>query len=127
MARGEWTDQQVEEIIGRLLITGVLISAILVAGAGIFYLLKYGSAPPHYRIFNGEPADLRSVHGAFADALAGKRRGLIMVGLLLLIATPIARVIFSVFAFLRENDRLYVGITLVVLAVLFFSLFASHF
>src|SRR5579859_5157472 len=101
MARREWTDRQVEEIIGRLLIAGVLLAAIIVAGAGLLYLIKHGSEPPHYRIFRGEPADLRSVQGAFTDALAGHSRGMIQAGLLLLIATPVARVIFSVFAFLR--------------------------
>ncbi|HLV81704.1 MAG TPA: DUF1634 domain-containing protein [Chthonomonadaceae bacterium] len=123
----EWTDQQVEEIIGRLLIAGVLLAAVIVAGAGLLYLARHGAEPPHYRLFQGEPADLRSVRGAFDDALAGHSRGMIQVGLLLLIATPIARVVFSVFAFFRERDRLYVGITLVVLAVLLYSLFASHF
>ena len=127
MAQREWTDQQVEEIIGKLLIVGVLLAAVMVAGAGIFYLVKYGLEPPHYLIFQGEPADLRSVSGAFADAFAGHSRGIIQIGLLLLIATPIARVVFSVFAFLREHDRLYVVITLIVLAVLLYSLFASHF
>lgn len=126
MAQREWTDQQVEEIIGKLLIVGVLLAAVIVAGAGFLYLIKHGSEPPHYRIFQGEPADLRSVRGAFADVLAGHSRGMIQIGLLLLIATPIARVVFSVFAFLREHDRLYVAITLVVLAVLLYSLFASH-
>ena len=127
MGPKEWNDQQIEEIIGRLLIAGVLLAALIVAGAGIFYLMRHGSELPHYRIFRGEPADLRSVRGAFADALAGHSRGMIQIGLLLLIATPVARVLFSVFAFLREHDRLYVGITLIVLAVLLFSLFASHF
>jgi uncharacterized membrane protein len=47
----------------------------------------------------------------------------IQLGLLLLIATSIARVGFSVFAFAIERDRLYAAITLVVLAVLFASLF----
>src|SRR5579862_4514608 len=98
MTPREWTDQQVEEIIGRLLLTGVLLAAIIVAGAGIFYLFRHGSEPPHYRIFRGERADLRSVRGAFADALAGHSRGMIQIGILLLIATPVARVAFSVFA-----------------------------
>jgi uncharacterized membrane protein len=47
------------------------------------------------------------------------------LGLLLLIATPIVRVIFSVFAFAIEGDRMYVLFTLIVLAVLLYSLFGS--
>jgi uncharacterized membrane protein len=51
--------------------------------------------------------------------------GILQLGLLLLIATPIARVIFSVFAFALEGDRMYVAFTLVVLTVLLYSLFGS--
>ena len=49
-------------------------------------------------------------------------RSLIQFGLLLLIATPIARVAFSVIAFAVERDRLYVAFTIVVLMVLVWSL-----
>ena len=38
---------------------------------------------------------------------------------MLLIATPVARVIFSVFAFARQRDFAYVGITLIVLVLEF--------
>ena len=48
---------------------------------------------------------------------------MITLGLLLLIATPVARVAMSAYAFLRQRDRTYVAVTLFVLAVLFYSLF----
>ena len=47
-------------------------------------------------------------------------------GLVLLIATPVARVVFSVVAFTLERDWLYVGITLFVLAVLSYGLAAAR-
>ena len=47
------------------------------------------------------------------------------LGLLLLIATPVARVIFSAIVFAVENDRMYLLFTLLVLAVLLYSLFGS--
>ena len=47
------------------------------------------------------------------------------LGLLLLIATPIARVMFSAVVFAIDRDRMYVGFTLLVLAVLLYSLFGS--
>jgi uncharacterized membrane protein len=61
-----------------------------------------------------------------ASALRFSSRGVIQLGLLLLVATPVARVIFSVFAFARQRDFTYVVITLIVLGVLLFSLFAEH-
>jgi uncharacterized membrane protein len=61
-----------------------------------------------------------------ADALALSSGGVIQLGLLLLVATPVARVIFSVFAFARQRDFTYVVLTLIVLAILLYSLFAEH-
>jgi len=43
------------------------------------------------------------------------------LGVLLLIATPVIRVLFSVFAFIYEKDYLYVAFTLIVLFVLIYS------
>jgi uncharacterized membrane protein len=74
----------------------------------------------------GEPTDLRTVSGIVEDALAFQGRGLIQLGLLLLIATPIARVAFSVAAFAVQGDWLYVVVTLIVLAVLMYSLTGGH-
>jgi uncharacterized membrane protein len=118
----EWGDQEIEEIIGNLLRIGVLLSAAVVAVGGVLYLIKYGASRPHYGLFRGEPQDLRSVPRIVQDALDGHSRGIIQLGLLLLIATPIARVIFSIYAFAREKDRMYVVVTLIVLAVLIYSL-----
>ncbi len=50
-----------------------------------------------------------------------------MLGLLLLIATPVARVLFSIFAFGLQRDFLYVLFTVVVLLVLLYSLFGGYF
>ena len=73
-------------------------------------------------MFRGEPTDLRTPSGVLAEAVRLQGRGIIQLGLLILLATPLARVAFSVFAFTMERDRLYVIVTLIVLAVLAFSL-----
>jgi uncharacterized membrane protein len=78
-----------------------------------------------YHTFHGEPEQLRSVPGVLHAALAGQVTGILQLGLLLLIATPIARVVFSVFAFALEGDRMYVLFTLIVLSVLLYSLFGA--
>jgi uncharacterized membrane protein len=75
----------------------------------------------------GEPTDLLTLSGIVKDALAFRGRGLIQLGLLLLIATPIARVAFSVVAFVIQRGRPYVVVTLIVLAVLIYSLTGGHF
>ena len=122
-----WTDARTESIIGTLLRAGVILSAALVTAGGIVYLIRHGTARPQYGTFRGEPADFRSVSGILSAARAFHGRGIIQLGLLVLIATPVARVAFSVVAFALERDRLDVLVTLVVLGVLIFSLAGGHF
>ncbi|MBF2076213.1 MAG: DUF1634 domain-containing protein [Synechococcales cyanobacterium C42_A2020_086] len=117
-----WSDEQIEQTVGNLLRFGVLLAAGVVALGGVLYLFRYGNTTPDYHIFRGEPSSLRSPTGIVSEALLLERRGLIQLGLLLLIATPIARVAFSVVAFWKQRDHLYVAITLVVLGILCVSL-----
>ena len=120
-----WTDQRFEELIANLLRTGVLLSATVILFGAILYLARHGFSPANYRVFQGEPTELKSVQGIIGYAFHRHGRGLIQLGLLLLIATPVARVTFSVFGFARERDWMYVGFTLIVLVVLLYSLFGS--
>jgi uncharacterized membrane protein len=78
-----------------------------------------------FRVFRGEPADLRDVRGIIRDTLALRGRGIIQLGLLLLIATPVARVAFSIFGFAEERDRMYVVFTVIVFSILLYSLIGS--
>jgi uncharacterized membrane protein len=117
-----WTDAQMDVAIAVILRAGVIISALIVLVGGVFYLQRYGLTVPDYRVFLGEPADLRSIPGIIADTLARRPRGIIQFGLLLLIATPIVRVTFAVVAFALQRDRVYVIVTLIVLGVLLYSL-----
>jgi uncharacterized membrane protein len=112
-------------IIGNLLRFGVVLSALIVLFGAVIYLLRHGHSPTEYRMFRGEPTDLRSVRGILRDALALRGRGIIQLGLLFLIATPVARVAFSIFGFAEERDRMYVVVASIVLLVLLYSLIGS--
>jgi len=120
-----WTDQRIENILGNLLRAGVLLSALVVLIGGVIYLLRHGHSPMDFRVFRGEPADLRGVRGIIRDTVALRGRGIIQLGLLLLIATPVARVAFSIFGFAEERDRMYVVFTLIVFSILLYSLTGS--
>ena len=117
-----WSDEQVETIIARLLQTGVLVAAAIVTLGGIVFLVRHGLSFPHYSVFTGEPSGLRSVSGILTGTLTLQGRYLIQFGLFILLATPVARVAFAVVAFAFARDRLYVGVSLIVLAVLVYSL-----
>jgi uncharacterized membrane protein len=119
------TDKQMDEIIGHLLRAGVILSAVFVLAGGAVYLARHPEPVIDYRVFQGEPEELRTVSGIVHEAVAFRGRGLIQLGLLILIATPIARVAFSAVAFLYQRDWTYVVVTLIVLGLLVYSLFGS--
>jgi uncharacterized membrane protein len=120
-----WDDERIEWALGNLLRAGVLLAGFVVFCGGCLYLVRHGSAPADYHIFRGEPSEYRRVAGIIQDVLSRRGRGIIQFGLLLLIATPIARVAFSVWGFAVERDRMYMVFTLIVLAILLFSLLGS--
>ena len=117
-----WSDHEVEQLVGNLLRFGVLIAAAVTAIGGIFLLIQHGNALADYHAFAPEPNALRSIGGVVRGALSLDSKAVVQLGLLLLIATPIARVAMSLVAFALQRDRLYVVITTIVLAILLYSL-----
>ena len=120
-----WSDQKIEIVVGQLLRIGVLLSASVVLVGGCIYLVRHGGSPVNYGVFQGEPANLRSITGVVRFAAGMRARGIIQLGLLLLIATPVARVAFSIYGFAEERDGRYVVFTCIVFAILMYSLFAG--
>jgi len=121
-----WTEYEVEQFIGNLLRGGVLLAATVVLLGGSLYLARHGVESPLYGSFRGEPEELRRIPGILADALALRGRGIIQLGLLLLIATPVTRVVCAMVAFALQRDWLYVSVTVIVLSVLVYSLLGGH-
>lgn len=119
-------DRQLEQSISNILKYGVLLSSAVVLVGSILYLIRHGAEPANYQFFQGEPSIFRSPNGVVTAVLAGHRRGIIQLGLLLLIATPIARVAFSCLAFLKQRDFTYVIVTLCVLVGLIYSLLGAY-
>jgi uncharacterized membrane protein len=124
-ASRRWTDDRIDSIMGNLLRAGVVLSAIVVLIGGLLHLSVAGTRKADDKVFHGEPALLRTIPGVAKDASAGRPLGIVQLGLLLLLATPIARVAFSVFAFAMQKDLKYVVITLFVLATLLYSVVAD--
>ncbi len=116
------TDRAVEQLVGRLLQLGVLVAAAVVLFGAVLLLAHGGSVHPAYDVFRGEPAMLRSLGGIVRGAFAGQPLAIVQLGLVLLIATPVARVALTLVAFVVQRDRTYVAITAIVLALLLFGL-----
>jgi uncharacterized membrane protein len=117
-----WNDYKIEQIIGILLRVGVSLSAALVFAAGIAYLWQNHAVRVSYQQFHGEAASLTSIGGVIRGAVALDPLALMQLGLLILIATPVARVLFAAFAFAVERDWMYVVVSLIVFTVLLATL-----
>jgi uncharacterized membrane protein len=112
------TDDQVDVLIARILLGGVSLSAGTVVVGGVWYLIGNGGGLSNYGHFH-------QAHGIGALLALPAPELVILAGLLMLIATPVARVLFSVFAFAAERDWMYVVFTLIVLSILLVSIFSG--
>ena len=119
-----WSDHEVEQLVGRLLQVGVLIATVVVLAGAVMLIAAHGGMVVDFRDFRGESSTLRSVSAAARGAFTLDPRGVVQLGLVLLIATPVARVALTLGAFLLQRDRLYVVLTAIVLVLLLFGLFA---
>ncbi|MBD2775945.1 DUF1634 domain-containing protein [Iningainema tapete] len=119
------SEQQFEQLLSNLLKYGVLIASSVVLVGGILYLLRHGSEPVDYGFFQGVPSKLCSPTGVVTAALSGSYSGIIQLGLLLLVATPIVRVVISLLVFLKQREYIFSAISLFVLTALIYSLVAG--
>lgn len=115
-------DAAMERGMARLLQVGVLLACAVVLVGGTLTLLRHGALRVSFKQFHGEPGALRQPAALLAAVLRLQPEALVQLGVLLLIATPVARVLFAAGAFLRQRDWRYVAISAGVLAVLLFGL-----
>ncbi len=118
-------DQKLEVAMGMMLRIGVFLAALVILIGGAIYLQHHEGPVPDYRTFHSVPSHFRSIPDIVREAAALRGRGIIQLGLLLLIATPVARVVFALGGFALERDWLYTVVSAIVLAILLFSLVHS--
>ncbi|MBV7532525.1 DUF1634 domain-containing protein [Chitinophaga sp. sic0106] len=119
-------DRDVEVLVGKMLRYGVFTASGIVLAGGIFYLIQMGSAlVPNYQHFHSEGKEFTTFSGILKGAATFSSTEVIQLGVMVLLATPILRIVMSLGAFALEKDKLYVGITALVLAVILFSMFGG--
>jgi len=109
--------RQAELLISYVLRGGVVVSAGIIALGVVLFYARYLASGGHLR--PGPPP--RTVGVVLAGVGRGDPVALIALGLLVLLMTPVLRVVVSVVTFALERDRLYTGITLLVLFILLVS------
>ena len=113
----------IQQLIGNTLRWGVILACLLATIGGVYYLMQHGLDPvPDYRHFDVASAaaqtQFTTLGGLWQGILHGDAASCVQVGVIVLILTPIARVVLSLFDFIVEQDWLYVSITAIVLAVI---------
>ncbi|MCJ8209351.1 DUF1634 domain-containing protein [Mucilaginibacter sp. RS28] len=126
MAGSNFKDKNIQDVIGWVLRGGVIVSMAVVFIGGVIYLYRHGSSTVSYRQFQGVPAFVQSIGGIINGILNLRGRAIIQAGIILLIATPVVRVIFSAIGFILEKDYLYTAITLFVLLVIIIGMLTGR-
>lgn len=119
-------DKDIQLLLGHVLRIGTLVSVGVVLIGGIFFIYRHGHSISDYHTFKGAPGFVQHPSSVFHGILALKGQAMIQLGIVLLIATPILRIIFSAIGFALEKDYLYVGISVLVLCIIFISLLSGH-
>ena len=122
----KFKDTDIQSLIGQVLRAGMVISMSIVFVGGVTYLIRHGHTISNYKKFTGIPAFVQSPAPLINGVLNFKGQAIIQMGIVLLIATPILRVMFSAVGFALEKDYLYVGISVLVLLIIFASLLGGH-
>ncbi|PUZ19433.1 Uncharacterized membrane protein [Chitinophaga costaii] len=119
-------DHDIEQIIGWQLRLGVITASVIVGIGGLLYLMQSGrQARPPYHQFLGTAAGFTTLKEILTGMQQGDAKAYVQLGVVILILTPIFRIAFSLVGFVLEKDRLYICITLIVLAVMMISIFGG--
>ncbi len=115
-------DERLDIVVSVVLRVGVVLAALLVLAGGVGYLAGHAHDAPDHRTFRGAPVGLTHIGGIFAGSLVFDPLYFIQLGLVVLIATPVLRVIVCAGAFAMERDWIYAVVSLIVLGLLVFSI-----
>jgi uncharacterized membrane protein len=115
-------DKDIQRYLGLLLRGGVLLSMAVVLIGGIVYLNDHQDVVVNYKDFSPSFTPFTQISTIIKGLLSFKGDAIVQFGILLLIFTPIARILFAIISFLFEKDYLYVCIGLIILAIISISL-----
>ena len=118
------TDHDMQQLIGNTLRRGVTVACVIAMLGGVMYLFEHGAEPmKDYSRFSYDapPAGYEqytTLEGILRGVADFSSVGWIQLGVVVLLLTPVMRVVLSLFDFVRQRDWLYAAITSLVLAVI---------
>lgn len=121
-AKHFFADRDIQLILGTLLRVGVILAVSFLFMGAVIYLWYAGDAVANYVVFDPRHVRYKSIAAIVEGLSQFDGTAIIQFGVVLLIFTPVLRVAFSIFSFVIARDYLYVGIGLLVLFIILFSL-----
>nr|WP_314498123.1 DUF1634 domain-containing protein [uncultured Chryseobacterium sp.] len=121
-----FTDVDLNRSVGNLLRLGVILS-VIISLVGFVKLFTEGfKMPRKYKLLEMGTSS-EKVWSQFWETLCkGEGMAIIQLGILILIFTPLMRIIFALIGYLKEKDYLYVLISSIVLAIMAVSFFTGY-
>lgn len=113
-------DKDLQRFLGNLLRYGVLISLGVVLVGLLLYLFQSGKDTVAFAKFDKLDFDFPSF---FSGLFHGNSYAIMALGVMLLILTPVMRVVFAIIGFYWEKDRLYTLVSCIVLLIIILSTF----
>lgn len=114
-------ESRLDYVLSLVLRTGLLLSILAILYGGISLLWEHGGEKIDYHIFDGEPASLKGIFHILKDVKTNNALSIIQLGIIILLATPIIRVLSCLILFATSRDFLYVVISAIVLGVLLYA------
>jgi len=111
-------DKDLRLFLGNLLRYGVLTALSVVLIGLVLFVFQQGGSTVHYETFVQQPFDFSAF---FSGLMHGNSLSIMALGVLLLILTPVMRVVSAIIGFFWEKDQLYTLISFVVLLIIIFS------
>lgn len=124
--RKDFTDVDLNRSVGNLLRLGVILSVITSLIGFVKLFMEGFEMPRKYKLLDmGTSSD--KVWNHFWETLCkGEGMAIIQLGILMLIFTPLMRIIFALIGYLKEKDYVYVIISSIVLAIMAISFFTGY-
>ncbi len=116
------TDHDLDLSVAAMLRVGVSLAAVVVFLGGILLLRHPWTPTPNFSHFQAGGRELTTLTGIFRGVARVNPQSIVQFGLVILIATPVARVVLCVVGFARQRNLLYVAVSFLVLIVLAYSL-----
>lgn len=124
--RKDFTDIDLNRSVGNLLRLGVILSVITSLIGFVKLFMEGFQMPRKYKLLDMGTSS-EKVWSHFWETLCkGDGMAIIQLGILMLIFTPLMRIIFALIGYLKEKDYVYVVISSIVLAIMVVSFFTGY-